>query len=73
MASALETRRTETKLRLQKIRQQLPDAANLASNKASVYVTGSFGRGEARPISDLDVFIVRRPLEGKNLTNLDEI
>jgi hypothetical protein len=73
VAGTIETRRTETDLQLQKIKELLPEAAKLASNKCCVYVTGSFGRGEASPFSDLDLFIVRRSIDGKHLTNLDEI
>ena len=53
----------------------------MASGKACVYMTGSFGRGEASKYSDLDLFIVGRgngkPTRdgkpGSELSRLDEI
>jgi hypothetical protein len=73
VASTIEIRRTETDDRLKNIKELLPRAANLASGKGCVYVTGSFGRGEASAFSDLDLFIVGRSKEGQRLRNLDEI
>jgi predicted nucleotidyltransferase len=64
----------ETDIRLSKIQEQLGDAAKLADGKGCVYATGSFGRGEASPFSDLDLFIVGRTIDGRRaLGNLDEI
>jgi hypothetical protein len=73
VAGVLDSRRKETNLRLQKIKERIPEAVKLASNKACVYVTGSFGRGEASVFSDLDLFIVRRSINDEQLTNLDEL
>lgn len=77
----LAERRVQTNRRISELREELKDAAALAEDKACVYVTGSFGRGEASPHSDLDVFIVgkrnRHPgrdgIEGSLLRPLDEI
>jgi predicted nucleotidyltransferase len=57
----------------------LADAEALISGCACVYATGSFGRLEAGPDSDLDLFIVveTHPVEGKGevrrLNGIDEI
>jgi predicted nucleotidyltransferase len=74
----LNRRRSETDKRIEQMQKELQDAEKLATDKACVYMTGSFGRGEASQHSDLDVFI-----GGKNknkekdgqplLTRLDEI
>jgi predicted nucleotidyltransferase len=70
----ISARRSETESRFQKIKGLLGDAAKLANGKACVYVTGSFGRSEASPFSDLDLFIVGRTIGGRRaLGNLDEI
>jgi predicted nucleotidyltransferase len=73
VAGIIENRRTETDSRLRQIKELLEEAANLASGKGCVYVTGSFGRGEASCFSDLDLFIVGRSTDGQRLGNLDEI
>ena len=74
MAELISRRRGETESRLSKIQDLLVDAAKFADGKACVYVTGSFGRGEASAFSDLDLFIVGRTLSGQRaLRNLDEI
>src|SRR5262245_53111973 len=72
---ALANRRSQTRTRLEELRSELKAAEALASGKACVYATGSFGRGEASAHSDLDLFIL-----GKNnaageslLKRLDEI
>lgn len=46
------------KTRLQQIKDDLTDANNAFGQGACVYATGSFGRLEAGPESDLDLFIV---------------
>lgn len=77
----LANRRSETERRISEIREQLKDAEAIAKGKASVYVTGSFGRREASSYSDLDLFIVgkrdgREAADGKEgslLRRLDEI
>ena len=74
MGEILESRRRETTSRIEELRSELYQAEKLTSTKACVYMTGSFGRGEASRHSDLDVFIA-----GKNNGNdralrpLDEI
>ena len=78
MGEQLELRRKTTRERLEALQGKLTAAAALAEGKACVYVTGSFGRGEASPYSDLDLFIVGRTTgEGENarrvLGRLDEI
>ncbi len=70
----LELRRAEATARLEELRGALSRAAEVAEGKACVYVTGSFGRGEASRHSDLDVFIVGRADGGQRLLpRLDEI
>ncbi|GEC15576.1 nucleotidyltransferase domain-containing protein [Nitrobacter winogradskyi] len=56
----LERRRSETASRLANLRVKLEAAEEMVSGKACVYTTGSFGRGDASPYSDLDLFIVGR-------------
>lgn len=74
MGKILETRRSETKSRFERLQKELGNAAKLADKKACVYLTGSFGRGEASQYSDLDLFIVGREKNGaRELTHLDEI
>jgi len=78
---ALSDRRLQTKARLQTIRQRLKSAEEIATGKACVYATGSFGRGEASLYSDLDLFIVGKKngkpgpdgKEGSLLKHLDDI
>jgi predicted nucleotidyltransferase len=70
----LNQRRKETARRIEELRKELADAEKLCSEKACVYATGSFGRGETTPHSDLDVFIVSRGEECKpGISRLDEI
>lgn len=81
MSEYVDKRRAETKDRLQALREKLGNAAKVARDRACVYVTGSFGRGEASSFSDLDLFIAGRtadPLDGQDqrrraLSRLDEI
>lgn len=54
----LESRRSFTTQRLNDLRSRLVEAEARAKDKACVYATGSFGRGEASTHSDLDLFIV---------------
>jgi predicted nucleotidyltransferase len=58
MGEVLAARRTETQSRLTKLKAQLGESATRAEGKACIYITGSFGRGEASAHSDLDLFIV---------------
>src|SRR6516165_1865996 len=78
---ALSDRRLQTKARLQTIRQRLKSAEEIATAKACVYATGSFGRGEASLSSDLELFIVGKKngktgpdgKEGSLLKHFDDI
>ncbi|UWR10890.1 nucleotidyltransferase domain-containing protein [Sulfitobacter mediterraneus] len=47
-----------SKQKLESLSSSLETAAQLIENKACVYATGSYGRLEAGPESDLDLFIV---------------
>lgn len=60
MGELLEQRREYVERRLSALVSHLDEAERLAGDKACVYLTGSFGRGEASEHSDLDVFIVGR-------------
>ncbi len=79
MGEIIERRWALTKPRLSTIQNYLKKAAEIAKDKACVYATGSFGRGEASQFSDLDAFIVGRMLPSDNgtpepaLRHLDEI
>ena len=74
MEHLLERRRAEASARLDELRTALSRAAEIAEGKACVYVTGSFGRGEASRHSDLDLFIVgRADGDRRLLSRLDEI
>jgi predicted nucleotidyltransferase len=70
----LEQRRTKTAERIKELQSKLTDAENLCADKACVYATGSFARGEASQYSDLDVFIVGEGTREKPaLDPLDQI
>lgn len=56
--SYLAKARIESAKRFEKLRQELNAAEKLIAGKACVYTTGSFGRLEAGPHSDLDLFVV---------------
>ncbi|MGC2273179.1 MAG: nucleotidyltransferase domain-containing protein [Candidatus Sulfotelmatobacter sp.] len=58
MGEILDRRRLETAKRIEALRGELVRAEQLCGVTACVYMTGSFGRGEASSHSDLDVFIV---------------
>jgi Nucleotidyltransferase domain len=74
-------RRSNTDGRIAELRGRLKTAEALAVGKACVYATGSFGRREAGPHSDLDLFILGKRdgkpggngIEGSLLKRLDEI
>jgi len=76
----ISDRRSKTAERIQELRARL-SAGAFATGKACVYMTGSFGRGEASKFSDLDLFIVgkgsgksgRDGKPGSELSRLDEI
>lgn len=77
----LSNRRSQTEDRIREMRERLRDAEKYADGKACVYMTGSFGRGEASRHSDLDLFIVGKSSEsesrsgkrGSALSRLDKI
>lgn len=79
--SELANRRSATAERIARLRDRLKEAQGLLKGKACVFATGSFGRCEAGPHSDLDLFIVgkrdgkpgRNGKEGSLLKRLDEI
>lgn len=72
--SLLENRRNNVQSCLKSLQEKLEKTDALAKGKACVYLTGSFGRGEASDHSDLDLFIVGRGTkEKRDLTNLNEI
>ncbi|MCK5799065.1 MAG: nucleotidyltransferase domain-containing protein [Deltaproteobacteria bacterium] len=82
MGTYLEQRREKARTRLKTLREKLKETDALLSDKACVYVTGSFGRHEAGTHSDLDLFIVGKPNHVRDhggesprreLTRLDEI
>jgi len=74
MGKVLEDRRNETRLRFEQLRKELAAAEKLADQKACVYATGSFGRGEASKHSDLDLFIVGRGSKNpRELSRITEI
>lgn len=74
MGAFLERRRAETASRLSDLRSRLDGADALTRGRACVYLTGSFGRLEASPHSDLDLFIMGRVDGGdRALSRLDEI
>jgi UTP:GlnB (protein PII) uridylyltransferase len=77
----LSDRRTQTAERITELRARLQTAESIATDKACVYATGSFGRCEASQYSDLDLFILGKSdakpgRDGKKeslLSRLDEI
>jgi predicted nucleotidyltransferase len=78
LGELLNKRRSETARRFNEIHSSLNDAERICGDIACVYVTGSFGRGEASQHSDLDLFIAGECVgDGEKrkraLTNLDEI
>jgi hypothetical protein len=73
MGEVLETRRSKTNARFEELQIELNTAAKITANKACVYATGSFGRGEASGHSDLDLFIVGLGKRKRKLSRLQEI
>ena len=70
----IEERRLYAAERFKAVQNRLVDAEALCANKACVYATGSFARGEAHQWSDLDLFIVGRGSDqNRELSRLDEI
>jgi predicted nucleotidyltransferase len=76
--SEIDDRKKYTEKRIADLLQQLSSSKELVSGKACVYATGSFGRLEASPRSDLDLFIVGKKIgelgqEESSLRNLDAL
>jgi len=77
----ISERKNYSDRRFLEFRHHLTQAEQISASKACVYATGSFGRQEATPDSDLDLCIVsgiKSDDEGKNendnpLSNLDTI
>jgi len=70
----LEKRREQARSRIQALRAELGRAQQLCGDSACVYITGSFGRGEAASHSDLDLFIVGQGTSEKpSLSRLNQI
>jgi len=62
----LEKAKSESEARFKALHSRLGPAETLIAGRACVYATGSFGRLEAGPLSDLDLFIVVETKEGDN-------
>jgi predicted nucleotidyltransferase len=74
MGELLDRRRSETNERIEALRKHLQRGEQIAGDNACVYMTGSFGRGEASRYSDLDLFIAGKDKDGQPLfKRLDEI
>ena len=74
MGELLNRRRRETAQRVDELRKLLADAEKRCGESACVYMTGSFGRGEASAHSDLDLFVVGQcKREVPALSKLDQI
>lgn len=73
MGEVLETRRSKTNARFDELQIELSTAGKITANRACVYATGSFGRGEASDHSDLDLFIVGLGKRKRRLSRLQEI
>lgn len=74
MGEILNQRRKEAAQRVEELRKELLDAEKICGEKACVYAIGSFGRGEASPHSDLDLFIAGQGTPEKPvIRGLDEI
>lgn len=72
----LEERRKYSAARLGELLSLIRETQKLCKGRACVYAIGSYGRGEAGPHSDLDVYIVGRDdqeFERSLLRPLDEI
>lgn len=73
--SNILSRKEYSRSKIAELKDALADASDIIGASASVCMTGSFGRMEAGPHSDLDLFIVSKPNpESPNqpiLSNLD--
>lgn len=54
----LDEIRSSSEEKLKRVREDLSEMDRLFGDRASVYATGSFGRLDAGPQSDLDIFII---------------
>lgn len=70
----LSERREHAASKLEELKKGLDRAKSLIDRRACVYATGSYGRLEAGPGSDLDLFILSQEDEKRKslLSNLDE-
>lgn len=59
--SELERRRGHSARRLEELGKRLEAAEHEFGSRACIYVTGSYGRGEASESSDVDAFLVAGP------------
>ncbi len=78
MGKVIEQRRKFSDERFETLRVSLADSPGICADKACVYATGSFGRREASPYSDVDLFIVSLSdkedrIDRSRLSKLDEI
>ena len=74
MGETLRRRRRETDETIGKLQGELSKAKGIVASKACVYMSGSYGRGEASQHSDLDLFIAgMNDGDGSALRPLDEI
>lgn len=74
MNDFLASRRDESDRRISDLLSRLTEAKKYAGKNACVYLTGSFGRGEASSHSDLDLFVLTRADEStRPPSRLDEI
>lgn len=78
MGKVIEDRRSFSDSRFDELRASLIAAPETCGEKACVYATGSFGRREASPHSDVDLFIVslsdkEERVDRSRLSKLDEI
>ncbi|GAB3121447.1 nucleotidyltransferase domain-containing protein [Novispirillum itersonii] len=80
--SEISKRKNYTESRIKALKSKLLNCNSLLDGKACVYATGSFGRLEAGPKSDLDLFIVGKSdpsrirkdgIKESQLSRLDEI
>jgi predicted nucleotidyltransferase len=78
MGKIIEERRRYADQRFQQLREALGSASEICADRACIYAIGSFGRREASPHSDLDLFIVslsdeKDGLDRSYLSKLNEI
>src|ERR1035441_7501378 len=78
MGKVIEGRRQFSDERFERLQGTLVQTPEICADKACVYATGSFGRREASPHSDLDLFIVslsydRDGVDWSYLSKLNEI